>query len=332
MDSLHEQMRRNQYEIVTPSKDVYCLAGGMTLDRQLMKRRNMEDFMGAELRYLGYGVWPHTDQYEAIDFSIREYHLIRAHRGLKYYGHYNVDELREMVVGRRGPVFESSTRSVRAKYIEWLEDADEQPTFPRFMELPAELRELVYQHHFASYPEVLSSPCQPPISMVSKQIRRESLPLFYSECQFAIEHSLYIGIQGVERMPSSELFLRRTASMYIARIRRLVLRVSHPNYPGDEERVQLLIQLEIDPSDGRISVLKVAAGRDGAFKGVAPTWVPHCAQQIQHLLQRFTAKAQPSGEHALCKQALDSVPNEIHNMIGRFPYPLILQWRRFCRF
>lgn len=62
-----------------------------------------------------------------------------------------------------------------------LEQADDDATFDRFLDLPPEIRQIVYQYHFDSS---LASgepkyKYQPPLTMTSCMIRRETLPLFY---------------------------------------------------------------------------------------------------------------------------------------------------------
>lgn len=71
--------------------------------------------------------------------------------------------------------------------VSFLESADAEMVFPKFVELPAELREVIYGLHFEDISEMLpSAPQQPPVTRVSRQIRRESLPLSYSTCTLKI--------------------------------------------------------------------------------------------------------------------------------------------------
>jgi len=80
-----------------------------------------------------------------------------------------------------------------------LEQADEGATF-RLSELPPELRGLIFSYYFNSFVES-DSPhlnCQPPITLVSRTIRQESLPLFYG-CQ-----NLGFDVFDLLRLPGSE--------------------------------------------------------------------------------------------------------------------------------
>ena len=58
--------------------------------------------------------------------------------------------------------------------------ADDQRTFPKFLQLPPEIRNLVYHFHFAAMPRKLRTCSQPPIARTSTQLRSEALSLFYS--------------------------------------------------------------------------------------------------------------------------------------------------------
>jgi hypothetical protein len=60
-----------------------------------------------------------------------------------------------------------------------LEDADDQLSFPRFFELPPEIRDLVYGHHFSGHETMKHKHHQPPLTLASSQLRAEALPVFY---------------------------------------------------------------------------------------------------------------------------------------------------------
>ena len=65
-----------------------------------------------------------------------------------------------------------------------LEKADDEATFDRFTELPPEIRQIIFQYYYESLPSNRCAPFkyQPPITMASRMIREESLPLFYDYC------------------------------------------------------------------------------------------------------------------------------------------------------
>lgn len=66
--------------------------------------------------------------------------------------------------------------------------ADAKRTFPRFTELPPELRVDVYEVHMARFTRTpLSCPTDPPITRASRLLRIEALPVFYKTCTFRLE-------------------------------------------------------------------------------------------------------------------------------------------------
>ncbi|PIB02976.1 hypothetical protein CB0940_11667 [Cercospora beticola] len=60
----------------------------------------------------------------------------------------------------------------------------------RFLDLPAEIRNRIYSYYFAASdtkPQYnLVNYRDPPITLACKQLRRESLPIFFSECTFLL--------------------------------------------------------------------------------------------------------------------------------------------------
>jgi hypothetical protein len=66
-----------------------------------------------------------------------------------------------------------------------LEADDERATFTKFLGLPPELRNRIYTVHFESFPN-LDLPTTPPITQVSRQLRQETLTLFYHTCKLII--------------------------------------------------------------------------------------------------------------------------------------------------
>lgn len=70
-----------------------------------------------------------------------------------------------------------------------LEDADDEATFDYLPKLPPELRGLIYTYYFNSLDrgeEYAETKRQPPIALVSRETRKESLPLFYECCSFTL--------------------------------------------------------------------------------------------------------------------------------------------------
>lgn len=118
----------------------------------------------------------------------------RAERGMmSYYGR-PVAELRQFCKqrGLRG-----TQDKKKGELVVLLEDADEEAQFPRFLELPPEIRVLVYEfsfdlcasppYHDFNFRERAAELHPPPVTMVSRLLRKESLPIFYSSAVLKIE-------------------------------------------------------------------------------------------------------------------------------------------------
>ncbi|PPJ51341.1 hypothetical protein CBER1_08616 [Cercospora berteroae] len=103
---------------------------------------------------------------------------------LSYFG-CSVTELQQYVTAR-GLQLEQSRRSLVNKLVTALETADANPSFDHFLDLPPELRVLIYGFYMSSFDSTLQSPTQPPLTKVSRLIRQESLPIFYNTCTFGL--------------------------------------------------------------------------------------------------------------------------------------------------
>lgn len=110
----------------------------------------------------------------------------RCERGLLSYGKYSADELRGFCLARK--ISLASKRMTVPRLALMLEDADDnvEATFPRFMKLPAELRNRIHEQNFCDYDEIDTEHEQPPIAHVIA----ESLPVFYKCVTFTWDLSL----------------------------------------------------------------------------------------------------------------------------------------------
>jgi hypothetical protein len=115
----------------------------------------------------------------------------RCQRGLLSYGKFSAHELRGFCLARKVSLPPERFRMTVPRLTRTLEHADDKvdATFPRFMELPAELRNSIYELHFRDYDEISTEHDLPPITQVD-QIGEESLPLFYKCVTFTWDLSL----------------------------------------------------------------------------------------------------------------------------------------------
>jgi hypothetical protein len=116
----------------------------------------------------------------------------RCQRGLLSYEKFSSEELRGFCLARKlSPPSERIKDLQVPRLVELLENADDdvEATFSRFVKLPAELRNRIYELHFQDYDEISTEHDLPPITEVDK-IGTESLSLFYKCVTFTWDLSL----------------------------------------------------------------------------------------------------------------------------------------------
>lgn len=104
----------------------------------------------------------------------------RDQRGLLRYREYSLDELLGFLDERgiRRPCLVGTAG--KAVVMAELESEDENAIFPRFLELPAELRVRIYRFHLNDIAfNVEAKVHQPPLTLTSRLLRFESLTMFY---------------------------------------------------------------------------------------------------------------------------------------------------------
>lgn len=122
----------------------------------------------------------------------------------------------------------ATPNSVKAQ----LEQADENATFDRFTDLPPEIRQLVFQHYMDSTlaNRKPKSIYQPPLTMTSRMIRRETLPLFYDcwEPELSSIASEISMTAPYKFRPSAKTaqFLQSTPTNHLARLKSFILTFS----------------------------------------------------------------------------------------------------------
>ena len=114
--------------------------------------------------------------------------LQRAERGLMSYGDCPISELQRLVQ-QRAPEKEPPTTHTRL--VRLLEKMDNEAKFERFLELPAEMRNMIYEFHLKDL-GVLKATNRPrerrsgsPV-LVKRVVREEAMPLF--NCKRRLRH------------------------------------------------------------------------------------------------------------------------------------------------
>ncbi|KAK5737445.1 hypothetical protein LTR17_006672 [Elasticomyces elasticus] len=99
--------------------------------------------------------------------------LSRSDRRLRTFEHLTITQLRQLCKDRRLPVLPNASRD---EFIAALE-------FPRFLDLPPKVRVLVYITLVQDL-EQGTLAVQPPVTMLSKELRKEALIVFYDSYRF----------------------------------------------------------------------------------------------------------------------------------------------------
>lgn len=165
----------------------------------------------------------------------------RAEKQLVCYDACTTQELQKFARARRLPG--SWKRSLLERR---LKAADGEATFPRFLDLPAELRNRVYQMYVAEFPvEGLRTPAQPPITRCCRLLRQEALPVFYGSCTFVLNFAHHEVVPTWQRdtgrllkaAPDTSLFLETLSVASAQEIRRVEFRLREQHsgrYQGEE--------------------------------------------------------------------------------------------------
>ncbi|KAK3702012.1 hypothetical protein LTR37_015126 [Vermiconidia calcicola] len=150
----------------------------------------------------------------------------RAQRCLPSYENCSIKELKAICAQQR---LQLSGSEKKQDIVDRLELEDEAKTFNGFLDLPAELRNVIYSMHFDEF-EAMDIPFPPPITTVSKQLRQETLLLFFRSCIFAVDMwnpGVRYGMFEQRRMDASwatrQVFTRLPAS-YLGSIRQLQIK------------------------------------------------------------------------------------------------------------
>ncbi|CZT20612.1 uncharacterized protein RCC_06470 [Ramularia collo-cygni] len=161
----------------------------------------------------------------------------RAQRRLRCYDGDPKNLLRIFCRQRGLPI--ALQKAHKLELIKALETADELATFDRFLDLPAELRLLVYGFHFDDFEmranctdkilshRELTYPATPAIAQVCSLIRRESLPCFYQTTSFvfiALTRPKKLNVPPKPRASAGVRFLKTLPAETIAMIRHITFR------------------------------------------------------------------------------------------------------------
>jgi len=206
--------------------------------------------------------------------------LRRALRGNVPYASCSLDEL-QIFMQQRSMKVPSGKLLTHARLIRALEKADDVQTFEKMLDLPPELRVLIFEIYFEDLREELATQqeipfrhAQPPITMVSRLFRQESLGLFYDVSNFVLRYSHDKGVGAWPRLevkpmppPTSNLAWRSTVN----RIKQLHILVQGSDRSSFNER-RWCLQICVLFLKGRTGLgVAVVGGRLGGGKAMTLT-------------------------------------------------------------
>lgn len=145
----------------------------------------------------------------------------------------------------------------RQVLIDTLMTADMNPKFHHFMELPAELRTMIYA--FALHQDSpLLQPKPPAIALASKQLRRESLCAFYKTNQFTLVVCSPVSPEGNSNKPRklgprSAAWLKKIGDTNLGDIATLDLLIMNPSSALIRDQLELRIVLGSAPLPSALS-------------------------------------------------------------------------------
>ncbi|EME83919.1 uncharacterized protein MYCFIDRAFT_195117 [Pseudocercospora fijiensis CIRAD86] len=178
--------------------------------------------------------------------------LLRSDCGMLSYADKSDDNLRALIKSRgvdASQVIYGSKVGSRGDLLSLLKDADMNPRFERFSDLPPELRN-----------KPLYSPTEPPIARVNRAIRKDTIQMFYHSCTFNLVLKLpktgnnFHGLRSLEAdaqtltIPSQmRLFMSSISAKHLACIRRLNIQVVpyHEKESAFQDAANMALSIEI---------------------------------------------------------------------------------------
>lgn len=151
----------------------------------------------------------------------------RCERGLLSYEAYDIAGLRRFAHDRGLQV---SAKAPESQLITLLEEADNSQAFPKFLKLPPEMRNMVYKFYFESLGVVPPRFANPPLCVTSRQLKKESLGLFYEHATFKfylkrrLENTFSMGPRlrfGTIIDPQNQLFQSNISPVNLVHIKHL---------------------------------------------------------------------------------------------------------------
>ena len=180
--------------------------------------------------------------------------ILRRHdSGRTCYDKYSDEELVHRVnivqPSRKASLLSDGTlfHAKRLRFIRLLEKNDDDSTiFHRFLDLPAELRNRVYEFYVEDFPRTLKLPTKPPLSRTCRLLCQEVLPIFYANLEFEIHLSQNaLSSKKFSEDIETQMFLVHLSLADVACIRKLKLVINQAEGPYNRPNIPSLAETHI---------------------------------------------------------------------------------------
>lgn len=210
-------------------------------------RRNYNSFSSKELRerlrQQGRQFAPSAEKWQLAE------EVKRADRGDLAYGKQTVEDLQRYVRQRR--LQPPKNFNSRRRLTEVLKDDDDHKVFPKFLDLPPELRERVYGFYLAGFPQVLEFPTQPPLARTCQLMRTEVLPAFYKKATFQLIFNTTLPRHALNLTAQTHSWLRLQPAELDGCMRKINLCITRPRA---ESRGEYHPIVELDSTGTRFTI------------------------------------------------------------------------------
>jgi hypothetical protein len=220
------------------------------------------------------------------------------------------DELRQYVLDRRLPFRFSERTASKERLVELLLRADLERTFTKFLDLPPELVTRICEFYVSDFDreEALWMPAQPPLARTSTFLRKTVLPIFYSQCKFAIQgtiRQLFTRVVARLTRASSDIICR-VPPQYLRYLRKFRI-FFHPHHEtlkrswdAHGPKGQMFVDVEIE-SESRLgcgfqacTARAMRNERDEAM-GLIRERAPDCTDGLRDLMNEQGMRFSKSG-------------------------------------
>lgn len=167
----------------------------------------------------------------------------REERGLLPYRKYTKDDLKGFIKARN--IKAATSRANKPDLIAILQHEDDNPEFGKILELPGEIRKRIYSEYVKDLPAPLPEMAvQPPLTLASKLIRHETVPVFNRNATFLLHFGTNAGTtSGVRRgteqlrtflLPSAKHLERVATDEDLSEIRKFKVEFTLVGYKGKD--------------------------------------------------------------------------------------------------